>query len=380
MKNSALLNDLYKEVDAGRVSVSTSGDLSIFKYTQETHNSGEWNAVNRLARGIIFRTDGEIVARPFEKFFNLGEVTETQVKNLPWHEGIEVYEKMDGSCGIGYFSSDGLCESRYNESYFDITDTMFDDPSPHPAWKLATPGSMESDQAIEGTKILNSDDYDLRHLPKACTPVFEIIYPENQIVVDYDGRRELVLLAIFEKNGEEWHPRRVDQIAEQCGFRRPRRFEISAEQLQRADIPFQDNEEGYVIRFGNGVRVKVKSPRYMQLHRLLDNCSPKRIVALIQGREYGVVISQLPKKLAVRFDDIRAMVQRYHDEIITIAYAKHTDMLAALGSNATRKQYALWIQENVEKSIRGLIFNLLDNKEIDHHVWKIVTDRISQAS
>jgi RNA ligase len=225
MKDTLLLNKLWKEVEAGRVSVSQSGGLSIFKYTQETHIKNLWNETNRHARGIIFAADGTIVARPFEKFFNLGECPQTQVDNLPWHENVEVYEKMDGSCGIGYFGMDGPSPAT---TIIPINTVLGD---PIPMWRLATPGSMESDQAIEGTRILNEwvdsetgkrptttsagwsvPKYDLQYLPTDCTPVFEIIYPENRIVVDYAGETFLSLLAIFEHNGVEWHPRRVDQI------------------------------------------------------------------------------------------------------------------------------------------------------------------------
>jgi RNA ligase len=363
MKDPILLNNLWKEVDAKRVTASSSGDLTIFKYTQDTHIKDLWNDVNRKARGIIFRTDGTIVARPFEKFFNLNERPETTPHYIDWNQGVEIYEKVDGSCGAGY-RQDGK-------------------------WKLATPGSMESEQAIEGTRILNeviytpgSDDldplywksnrYNLSYLPVDCTPVFEIIYPENRVVVDYKGARELVLLAIFEHNGEEWHPRRVDQIAELCGFRRPKRYDIDL----RGDIPFDENSEGYVARFENGLRVKVKSPTYLRIHRLLDHLSPKGVVELIRGREYRTVLEVLPKDIAKDFDDVRAHVQGMHDRILTDAHQNISTMLNTLGMNLPRKQYAEWVAENVANAEAGFVFALLDNKDIEDRIWKLVLEQV----
>jgi hypothetical protein len=242
-----------------------------------------------------------------------------------------------------------------------------------PTWRLATPGSMVSDQAIKGTEMLQ--EYDLKHLPQDCTPVFEIIYPENQIVVDYHGKSFLALLAIFEHNGEEWHPRRVDQIAEMCGFRRPKRYDISP---QSGDIPFEDNEEGYVFRFGNGQRVKCKSPRYMQLHRLLDNCSPKGVIDLIRGREYGTTINMLPKELVLRFDDIRAHVQGMHSGILTEASEGYRELTATVGIGSARKTQAAWIIENVRKELTGLVFGLLDGKDIDDNIWRMVLENVRE--
>ena len=355
MKDPILLNKLWKEVEAGRVTASQSGSLTVFKYTQDTHINGDWNEVNRLARGIIFDMDGTVVARPFSKFFNLNERPETEVKNLPWSEGVEIYEKLDGSCGAGYIHDD--------------------------LWRLATPGSMQSDQAIRGSEMLYemqgfAQRYKLEHLPPDCTPVFEIIYPENRIVVDYGSFEGLVLLAIFEHNGIEWHPRRVDQLADVCGFRRPKRYDIDL----RGDIPFEDNHEGYVARFGDGTRVKVKSPAYLRIHRLLDRLSPKGVIELIRGKEYGAVVKQLPREIARDFDDVRAHVQGMHNNYITAAYARLNRLYDEVGHNAPRKEVAEWIITNVPKPETGFVFAILDDKDIEDKVWRLVEQKMKDEN
>lgn len=352
MKDSQLLEKLWKEVDADRVTASQSGSLTIFKYTQNTHVKDLWNDVNRQARGIIFDVDGTIVARPFSKFFNLHERPETHPDRLPWDEGVEIYEKVDGSCGAGYLDSDGC-------------------------WALATPGSMESEQARQGTLILRTTYVDaLQKLPRDCTPVFEIIYPGNRIVVDYGDTMELVLLAIFEHNGEEWHPRRVDQMAGLCGFRRPRRYDIDL----RGDIPFEENTEGYVARFGNGFRVKVKSPTYLRIHRLLNYLSPKGVIELIRGSEYGATVKQLPDSIACDFDDVRAHVQGMYNEIFTRAHENLNEMLTRLGKHANRKVYAEWIQLYVHNAETGFVFALLDDKDIEDKIWKLVLQKVKDET
>lgn len=352
MKDYILYQKLLREVEEGRVAVSKTGDLSIFKYTQDCHIQGLWNETNRQARGIILRTDGTVVARPFAKFFNLGENDESLAENLPWHEEIEIYEKVDGSCGIGY----------WDEIQF--------------RWRLATPGSMESDQAVRGTQILNkwhgSEEtmrpvYWTQHLPKNCTPVFEIIYPENRIVVDYKGETFLSLLAIFELSGEEWHPRRVDQVAEKCGFKRPRRYNIDL----RGEIPFEENHEGYVARFASGRRVKVKSPAYLRVHRLLDHMSPKGVIELIRGKEYRPTVDQLPTSIARDFDDIRAYVQNMHDTLRVQA-----EDIALRIPEGDRKTQALWIQANTPNELTGVVFGLLDKKNMVDKLWKLVLEKV----
>lgn len=365
MKDPILLNNLWKEVEAGRVTANSSGSFTLFKYTQDTSIQDLWNDVNRQARGIIFDADGTVVARPFSKFFNLHERPETAPDRLPWNEGVEIYEKLDGSCGTAY-RLDGR-------------------------WRLATPGSMESDQAIEGTRMLNErktiasrimdshaysvSTYRLEALPTDCTPVFEIIYPGNRIVVDYHGTSKLVLLAIFDHNGLEWHPRRVDQIAERGGFSRPKRYDINL----RDEIPFEENSEGYVCRFGNGLRVKVKSPTYVRIHRVLNRMSPRGVVELIRGHEYGTTVQQLPKEIAKDFDDIRALVQGMYNTIFTNAQDNIKDLYEGVGPDASRKSYATWVQENLIPREQGFVFALLDNKDIEDKIWSLVLERIKDG-
>lgn len=359
MKDPILLNNLYKEVERDNVTVMNDGDLSIFKYTQGCHIHGRWNEVNRQARGLIMRADGTVVARPFPKFFNLGEVSETRLESLPWNESVEVYEKVDGSCGIGYLKEYAL--DAFPGAAF-------------PRWYLATPGSLKSEQALAGTEILHKNGYLLRNLPMDCTPVFEIVYPGNRIVVDYNGESFLSLLAIFELNGVEWHPRRVDRIAESCGFKRPRRYSLDI----RQEIPFEANAEGYVVRFENGLRVKIKSPNYLRVHRLLNYLSPKGVIDLIRGREYGSTLQQLPPQIVRDFDDIRAAVQNKFDEIMIYGGERLRKMNEEIGENANRKAQALWIQANVKNELTGVVFGMLDDKDVKDGVWRIVQEQLKE--
>src|SRR5688572_19702961 len=171
-----LLEKIRVEVEAGRVTEQTHPaypHFSIFKYSDNCNFEDGWNEVNRICRGLIINTQtGDIVARSFPKFFNMGERPNEPIP----YEPFEIFEKMDGSMGSIY-------------------------KLPNGEWAVATPGSMASPQAIEATKMLAN--YNLNFIPEGVTVVVEIIYPENRIVVDYKDRRELVMLAAFYHNGHE---------------------------------------------------------------------------------------------------------------------------------------------------------------------------------
>lgn len=83
-----------KELENNLLSVNFSRETFISKY---------WSDATIKARGLfIDKSSGEIVARSFDKFFNLEEVSETRFENLEktLKFPVSVKEKLDGSLGI----------------------------------------------------------------------------------------------------------------------------------------------------------------------------------------------------------------------------------------------------------------------------------------
>lgn len=83
-----------KELENNLLSVNFSRETFISKY---------WSDATVKARGLfIDKSSGEIVARSFDKFFNLEEVPETRFENLEktLKFPVSVKEKLDGSLGI----------------------------------------------------------------------------------------------------------------------------------------------------------------------------------------------------------------------------------------------------------------------------------------
>ena len=89
------INKLNELVNQKYVSVQKhpEADLYIYNYTQNAQYEGFWNQITLMCRGLILDGQGNIIARPFPKFFNLEE---HQPEEIP-KENFEVFEKMDGS-------------------------------------------------------------------------------------------------------------------------------------------------------------------------------------------------------------------------------------------------------------------------------------------
>ncbi len=161
-----LVRDGYTDWAAlGDVKVIQKDDLLLFNYTDRAQWAGRWNPFERMSRGLILNhVTGEIVARPFDKFHNWGERGMTTDAPI-----VSVAEKVDGSLGV----------SRRDE-WGNIL--------------ISTRGSFDSDQAIWATCWLNRNYPPalLSLWPAECTFLFEIVYPENRIVIDYSGWSGLV--------------------------------------------------------------------------------------------------------------------------------------------------------------------------------------------
>lgn len=218
-----------KELVFRRIDPSTG--YTLYSYSK----SAPWtpgafdNPFVRAARGLIVDLDGNVVARPWDKFFNYGQEGCDQID--PSAE-VEVTDKADGSLGILHLSPEGR---------------------PH----IATRGSFVSEQATTATQWIQemSSDLDIE-FAEYWTFLFEIIYPENHIVVDYGGFEGLVLLgAVHISSGTYIGPDAAQEILGWFG----RTTEVFAyKTLKEAlEAPPRDNAEGMVVRQGNKM-LKIK--------------------------------------------------------------------------------------------------------------------------
>lgn len=79
------------------------GNISSFNFTRDAFNNKRWNARTVTARGLYIDTKEEkIIARGYNKFFNMGEVEETQTLSLQGKikYPLRAYVKENGFLGI----------------------------------------------------------------------------------------------------------------------------------------------------------------------------------------------------------------------------------------------------------------------------------------
>jgi RNA ligase len=318
------------------VSVKENGELVLLNYKAEVQFDNAWTPVEIACRGLIVnRITGEIVARPFEKFFNWGEnnrATDAPVKTIT--------EKMDGSLGILY----------RNGSY-----------------KIATRGSFESDQALWATDFLYKRYGDtLAHIPCSWTPLFEIIYPDNRIVIDYGNRHELVLLAIRNRHtGEYLDHSEVEAFGKQHGFGLPKVFRYNGvDELLGLCSEIDANNEGWVVEFEDGQRFKFKGDEYKKIHKLISGLSFKFVLENHAAGTLQHALGAIPDEFK---DEVKEW-ERQIDETIE-ATKESIESAFAKAPKDTRKDYALWCKSEVP-NLLPYMFARLDNKDVAPIIYK----------
>lgn len=316
-------------------------NLLIWNYSPKVQYERLWDDVTMMCRGLVTDTEGNIVARPFEKFFNYEEHTPEQIPN----EYFEVYEKMDGSLGILF------CHNK--------------------EWIMATRGSFTSPQAIRGKELLGK--YNFERLHPDYTYLFEIIYKENRIVCDYDFE-DVVLLGVIEtKTGNEVNIRggdediRLNNMISNIGFPVVTLYKTWGEgfDLLKEEIP--NNKEGYVIRFKNGFRMKVKGEEYKRLHKILTNVSNRDIWEYLKdNKPLDEILDRVPDEFYNWVKDEVNKLRNMFD--ITKAMAEFM-YFKEIKEDMTRKEVAEIVLKK-PKEMQAILFNLYDNKDIDELIWK----------
>lgn len=308
-------------------------DLYIYNYTAKVQYERSWNEITLICRGLILDTAYNVIARPFPKFFNLGELDELQIPELDF----EVYEKMDGSLGILYWHK--------GQPY------------------MATRGSFTSLQAQKANEMLHGKYKDcLVNLDQDKTYLFEIIYPENRIVLDYGDNEELVLLAIVETETGREFP------VKDLGFPVVKRYE-GIKDIAAIREMNDDTKEGFVIRFANNFRLKVKFKEYLRLHRIVTQISSVDIWEyLSSGQSFDEVLEKVPDEFYQWVKKIRAgLLEQY--SAIEEQCKRDFKVLE------TRKDTALYF---LQCKYPAILFSMLNGKNYAPAIWRIIRPKFEK--
>lgn len=336
--------ELAYECAQGNVSVRKHEvlPLNIYNYTNKVQYDRNWNAVTLNCRGLILDNDFNLVARPFSKFFNF---TEQIPDPIIFGKPCVAADKMDGSLGILY-------------------------PLPSGDYAVATRGSFTSDQALWATNWFRKTYPDYTQ-PSGVTTLVEIIYPDNRIVLDYQGYEGLVLLsAIDNETGADIEHWNIDWWTGD-------RAELFLD-LTTADDAYHyanrnefDDKEGLVLTWYKyqqpAYRLKIKNAEYVRLHGIIHNFSKKRVwESLRAGDNFMDALADVPDEFYQMVKEIVGDLQAKFD---AIDYQAKVDFHSLRDVKSNRKAFAL---RALELQYPKLMFAMLDNKQHSDIIWKML--------
>ena len=344
------ITELYgyiNEIEGGYIKARyhpEDNNIVILNYTELATYERRWNKYTMTARGLILdltnATDNgkiHILAKPFEKFPNFGSnEIEGYEDDIDFNEIESVMEKMDGSLGISYFFN--------NEIHF------------------ATRGSFTSEQAIKAKEIWDKKYSKNENISSFCrvpvTYLVEIIYPQNRVVVDYQSREELVLIGttIFADNNLTIDADYEHLMSEAAMLNMPiaHQYSYTLKDMIKLRDKLSTNEEGWIIKFKNGKRFKIKGEEYLAVHRAIYGLSDKAKVKAWSEDRIDDLIRTVPEEFRGELESLRDGLNKQKELIYEVVHIVFDGIYDIHKDN--RKEFAIRVNKSVSVKYRGIMF------------------------
>lgn len=330
------------------VQVHPALPLRIYNYTNRAQFANEWTPEERVCRGLIVDENDKVIARGPSKFFNYGQpgAPEVSLTDKVW-----VSKKEDGSLGIAYAYGDHV--------------------------GIATRGSFASEQAARASSLLtHADKVRIRHnlRNRDQTPVFEIVYPGNRIVLDYKGLEKNIALGYVNNDSGLIEGRNLGVLYGDGFWGHEMTF------AEAIALPIPDDEEGYVLDIRSfdtaGLirgHIKLKGDRYKELHGAIFGLSERKIWEVfgqdVQDGQKGTIMEEfiagLPDELQPWADKVWENLEREYRQVFSLIELAMVSVWSRFGDDYNKKEnrrdVAIFIKEQFP-NYTGPVFSGLDER------------------
>jgi len=296
--------------------LSNGNPVYQFNYNRDAM-FGNMTKTERACRGLIVDCSGNILALPMEKFYNLGEPNCPKLPLLPY----QIWEKIDGSLGIIWHDGE--------------------------RWRCNTRGSFDSPYTSTGLFYWEQSG-------ATANPNHTIMV---EICVDGDEMPRaaykpegIYLLAVRDRTtGVDIDLSEID-LPIDCASQ----LNVSIDDILDSKRT-SEGIEGWVVRFNNGFRVKVKTAWYLRVFRAIQGLTPKNIrEMMVEGNDW---VSDLPDDLQPEGVSIRDRIAEQFTSELKDVY----DAYSKVAGISTRKDFAITVTRDYPR-ISSWLFKLKDNR------------------
>lgn len=336
-------------------------NLALLKYSDEVQwGDKPWTEFTRMSRGLVVDMKNQtILAHGFDKFFNMNQMPETSYDVLKDQKEFEISEKLDGSCLVSFLNP--------NDNQFYLTTT----------------GSFDSEHGQVGTELFqNLPNYkQIVEYTNRGTLIFELIDSRFRIVIDYRKKNYtegLYLIGYRDMVGRLCTYVEVAELAKLLGIPCMKTYQFdSLDALMENVKGLTVLDEGFVLRYPDGLMAKIKGLAYVKAHLFISQLSDKNILeAVAEGNEVAEELANIAP-------------EEYREDVLNkIAYFKSRklDILSqchkyfAEAPKDDRKTFALWVIQNVKPALKGCLFQLMDCKPLQDKVLYDIIEKTEKPS
>lgn len=326
--------------------VFDKGEYSVINYvmtdsrTFEDEN-GNLNPYLLECRGSKFcNKTGKILARPFHKFFNIGENKHSHIEHFEGL-GYHILEKLDGSFIHPIFINDSM--------------------------RLCTKAGITDISMMAESFISDKKKYlDFIHDCEKCgfTPIFEYISKSNQVIIEYN-EENLVLLAIRDKISGKYQ---WEAMADNYGVPK-----VQQVYTHHSLSDFIENHkdmkeiEGHVISFFNGQRLKIKTPWYIERHKAKDLINQEHdTVLLIVKNE----IDDIKNSSFVSETDIERIekLETFIKDFMINEVKRLDDLVHTIKEKYNFDRKSIGLSQDIDQEDKAFLFTYLKNDDIVDYI------------
>ena len=296
-------------------------------------DSPKTHPITMECRGIILDKQHNVIARPFDRFFNHTECPDIE-KDFDITRSVAC-EKIDGSL-IKLYCYDGKWEFATRGTALGESETQL--------------GDIFRDLCVEATGLTeqgfqNFCDY---VLPCNYTYILELTALSNKVVKFYQKEPQLWILgARHTTNGDYMSYEELDTLFADYDFiKKPKRYKFdSFESILETAKHLKDLDEGYVCwDTVSGIRVKIKSPTYVAAHKMKGEgvVSHKSATEVILNGEEKEFLTYFPEYTEL-FDEAK--------EFIDSVLAEADEMFQKYKDLEDQKEFAMKVKDHTCSAI-----------------------------
>lgn len=345
-----LIKEIEDEITNGFISKNKHPefDLYILNHTPNASMAWRWTTATRLCRGLIITPNYDVVARSYPKFFEVSQIRKGD-EQIPYNLECEVFEKADGYLLILFFY----------------------DGKPY----VTTRGRFDSPYAVKANEMLNTQYKHIKWNPKYSYSM-ELLIPNDDLVYTYNDCK-FKLHGIFDNDtGEEIPLTEFEELQTLINsgletvdhMESKYKFNNFKELIEK--YPFKYGLEGYVVRFSNGYRLKIKYDEYKALSAAhQDLTSTNNILNYCKSGMLYDLYDSLPERILDAVKTFSDLVEREYEQWYSITIDTIKDM--------DKNNYDIkFVNSNAiyDRTILSLV-NYLYKYKITHFeeaVWKLI--------